>query len=246
LLEGRQPDSRQGTKEEDGERNRHHHHAEHVVARGEDRAEEEDRHGRVSPVLAKGRLADDSELVEREYDNRELEADAEGEDHFDAERDHLSGVLEEDATTKIGEEVREELVGTRQDDPAESRSHCEQQDRERGDHLERLPLFSLEARRDEPPDLPDEEWGRDDEAEHHRVVQLEHERVGDVGEGDLGFHALWNGIHHDLLEELEDPGLNLPPDDRADNDKNRGVHDAPPQFVEVLDKRKAELVRVFR
>lgn len=235
-------------REEDGEGDRHHEHGDRVVAGGEDRRRDEDDRGRLTPVLDERLCRQKAHQAEGVDDERKLEARAESEHHLQHEEDERARVLVKVRAGELAQVRHEPLERGGDDGPGECRAHDEQAQAERGQLAERLPLLRVQRRSEEAPNLQHEQGKGQHKTDHEAEPELQHERLGGVLEDLLVFDSRRQvGPHRRIdvvVQEAVQRQHQQPADDPGDDDDDDRPDDPVPQFLQVLDQTKAEILRI--
>ena len=183
------------------------------------------------PVVAQLRRGDDAQAHEPEDEDRQLEQDPAGQDRDDRERvvllrAHLRVV-------EVGVVVEQERDGGRKHDPV-GEGHPDREQHGRDDHeVDDCALGALlEGRREERPELPDEDRDRERDRGVERDVERRRERLRRAERQRL------RPFGQRLREPADD---RVPEGVREDEeDRDRAQRDDQPgaELLEVLDERR--------
>src|SRR4051812_36279899 len=195
----------------------------------------------MTPVLPQRLVADDPGHLQEDQQDRELEADPERQHHVGDQLEVLVGRVR--LGDVVAADVREPLQRLRQRPVRDSRAQREQRQRRRDERQRVAALVPVQARRHEPPDLPQDHGHR----ERDRDVHGDPDAHGEALDGARGDQvAAGDALRRDRLvrvqQEVGHPRVEEPADDAREADCG-DAHDEPtPKLDHVLHQGHATLV----
>ena len=216
------------------QRSQHQHHR-HRIGRREESRQEGGDHDGVAPLPSQKLRGHDAQRRQDRHDQRQL-------GHEPAAHDeryrHAEVAVDGDHRGQIGALETEQHLerGRQQPLVARNRPGEKQHDADGEGGNDEPPLALVERRRQERPDLIDDDRGRHDTAQRERHFQREHERLGGARENE----AATGQIRRDgPLQDVDDVDLveQNPTEDRPHHDRDEAPEDAPTQLLEMVEKR---------
>ena len=184
---------------------------------------------------------------EQGENQRQFEADAEGEDQLHDQGEIFVDLgLEldrQDAVAAHGLEAQEKLPGDGHEHVVDQRATEEKQDRREDEkRQERLFFVLIEAGCDEFPHLVGHEGEREEQRREEGHLDLGEEHLGHVREDHPSTFPLGKRIGQGGGEEIEDIAGEIEADEEHDQQRRHGADQARAQLDEMFEQRRLAVV----
>ena len=171
----------------------------------------------------------DTHLGEEQDEDRQLEHQAEPQDHH---QQKAEVALDRDDGLERLADTDQEVDRQRKGDVVGERSAQQEEERPANDERGGVALFApVEARCDEAPDLVENEGGGQEERCQRGHLDVQDERIRDAEKTEA--RPFGQYVHDRSGEELEDLRSQEPAAEEADRDGHQGAEDALAQLFEM-------------